>query len=376
MTSIHLLALYMPALFITHHFVSSLETVHHRKSVSYHWPKPTYNSFGIISWKENTVTKKCEGVIIGTNHVLTVHECSPDYGTTNVITNFVFTLGELSFPVSSVYIIPGNRFLLLQLRGTLGRLQSYAILSWFGEPQCHASYNIRQELISNHPFHLSGRPGHLHECSFVDDHDVYGEMTLSCRGLYSYHLGSAIFKQIPNSKSNVVVGLVREHITVVGGEFLLRCWAMTENDIQDIMSVGMALGSGPPQDTDYIPTGTTIGTFNVHGFSSQKRDMGEHVTSTLVNVFLEAHIMAIQENANIQNYPTLTQRLNSSNLSFVPSTGQSHTHGLGFAFRNNQVVARDCRRLVVKTIKFETYACNFVVSDIQTGSSNLALTVS
>jgi hypothetical protein len=43
------------------------------------------------------------------------------------------------------------------------------------------------------------------------------------------------------------------------------------------------------------------------------------------------------------------------------STGQSHTHGLGFAFRNNQVVARDCRRLVVKTIKFETYACNFVV---------------
>ena len=46
--------------------------------------------------------------------------------------------------------------------------------------------------------------------------------------------------------------------------------------------------------------------------------MGEYVISTLINIFLEAQVMAVQETASIEFYPSLNQSLHSNNLSFVP----------------------------------------------------------
>ena len=275
MTSIPLITLYASAFFSGYQLVASLGETRHRTNVSSsldreHEPifigntsSVSRQNFGIISWKENTVTRKCDGVVIGPNHVLTVYECTPDYENGNLITNYIFKVGVLNLPVSGVYVIPGNRFLLVHLRHTIKTLQPYAMLSWFGEPQSDASYNIKQELISAHPFLLSDTSGKLpdsHGCLFVDG--VPRQITLSCPAAYSRQMGVAIYKRMPHSQNNVVVGLVREKIPE-GERLLLRGWKITEKDIQDIMSVAMAIGSGPPQDTDYIPTGTTSKQFQI-----------------------------------------------------------------------------------------------------------------
>jgi endonuclease/exonuclease/phosphatase family metal-dependent hydrolase len=261
------------------------------------------------------VADTCEGVLIGNKQVLTVTKC---HGLNSVS----LSSGETD-EVESWITVGGSQFLVVELEDGFQDVQ-LAVLSWFGENSTDLDHNIKPEMCSKQDFRI-------------------GQSALSWDKFWEggSRAGAALYKYPDNLKEYVVFGLVNEDKS---SGYLLR---IEKSDIEMITSLDDNSADLRiqrryiPEGTSYIPDKATIGTFNMQGFIRMKRDMGDKVLETWINIFQNADIVSLQETSDTSEYQGLLDALKVQGLAYEPRPSESY--GLGFVYKENRVIADDCK---------------------------------